>query len=103
MIDKLPLSKLRDYDSYRMEGQGRRFVSELRGFEEFVKGRLPGVRWLADRQCSRGSAHKEKGYAREKGQGSNGNANKQFDHGRDHKGGKEMYRVISCRSAAQAA
>ena len=50
MIDKLPLSELRDYDSYRMEGQGRRFVSELRGFEEFVKGRLPGVRRLADRQ-----------------------------------------------------
>ena len=38
MIDKLPLSELRDYDSYRMEGQGRRFVSELRGFEEFAKG-----------------------------------------------------------------
>ena len=95
MINKLPLSELRDYDSYRMEGQGRRFVSELRGFEEFVKGRLPGVRRLADRQRSRGSAHKEKGYAKEKGQGSNDNANKQFDHGRVRKGGKEMYWVVS--------
>ena len=28
MIDKLPLSELRDYDSYRMEGQGRRFVRQ---------------------------------------------------------------------------
>ena len=56
MIDKLPLSELRDYDSYRMEGQGRRFVSELCGFEEFVKGCLPGVLRLADRQRSRGSA-----------------------------------------------
>ena len=26
MIDKLPLSELRDYDSYRMEGQGHRFA-----------------------------------------------------------------------------
>ena len=50
MIDKLPLGELRDYDSYRMEGQVRRFLSELRGFEEFVKGRLPGVQRLADRQ-----------------------------------------------------
>ena len=95
MIVKLPLSELRDYDSYRMEGQGRRFVSELRRFEEFVKGCLPGVRRLADRQRSRGSAHKEKGYAKEKGQRSNENANKQFNHGRDRKGGKEMYRVTS--------
>ena len=69
MIDKLPLSELRDYDSYRMEGQGRRFVSELSGFEEFVKGRLPGVRWLAERQRSRGSAYKENGYAKEKVRG----------------------------------
>ena len=103
MIDKLPLSELRDYDSYRMEGQGRRFVSELHGFEEFVKGRLPGVRRLADRQRSRGSAHKEKGYAKEKGQGSNDNANKQFDHGRDRKGGKEMYQVISGAVTAKPA
>ena len=86
-----------------MEGQGRRFVSELCGFEEFVKGRLPGVPRLADRQRSRGSAYKEKGYAKEKGQGSNDNAKKQIDHGRDHKGGKEMYRVISGAVTAKPA
>ena len=78
-------------------------MSELRGFEEFVKGRLPGVRLLADRQRSRGSAYKEKGYAKEKGQGSSDNANKQTDHGRDRKGGKEMYRVISGAVTAKPA
>ena len=65
MIDKLPLGELRHYDSYRMEGQGRRYLSELRGFGEFVKGCLPGVRQLADRQCSRGSAQKEKSHVKD--------------------------------------
>ena len=49
MIDKLPLGELRDYDSYRMEGQGRKILSELRSFEEFVRMHMPGVRRLADR------------------------------------------------------
>ena len=103
MINKLPLGELRDYDSYRMEGQGCRFLSELRGFEEFVKGRLPGVRWLVDQQRSRGSVKKEKGYAKEMGQGSKENTNKQIDHDRDRKGGKEMYRVVSGAITAKPA
>ena len=97
------MGELRDYDSYRMEGQGRRYLSELRGFGEFVKGCLPGVRWLSDRQHSRGSAYKENGYAKEKGQGSNDNAKKQIDHGRDRKGGKEMYQVFSGAVTAKPA
>ena len=68
-----------------------RLLSELRSFEEFVKGHLPGVRRLADWQCSRGSAQKDEGYAKERGQGSKENANRQIDHDMDRKGGKEMY------------
>ena len=53
MTDKLPMSELRDYDNYRVEGAGSQFTSELRVLEEFVKTRLPGVRRLADRQRCR--------------------------------------------------
>ena len=51
-VDRFPLSKIRDWDSY-CNGEGLNYPNEFRAMEQFCRDRIPGVRRLADRQKTR--------------------------------------------------
>ena len=57
-VDRFPLSKIRDWDSYR-NGEGLNYPNEFRAMEQFCRDRLPGVRRLADRQKRRAAVESQ--------------------------------------------
>ena len=57
-VDRFPLSKIRDWDSYR-NGEGLNYPNEFRAMEQFCRDRLPGVRRLADRQKTRAAVESQ--------------------------------------------